>query len=608
MKIYPVFFLYFLQIRYIFSSPYCQDFQNLCNHCNKITNLCSICTIPDILVPDENGGCIGAKKCFSGQNYCTECEENGNLCKKCETNYYKDENGGCTYSEGCEISYNGDCVRCKDNFILIGKENDLKICKSIFIENYKNCKEINYETGFCKTCEENYYLTSGDHRCIKTENCKESIFGNCKLCDQGYYFNKKEDKCVSKTANLFYCKQSLDGNNCEICDDDYYLDENGICVDSDFCSESEYLKCKKCKSGYFLSNNNVCVSTDNCYNGDRFIFICNSCQRGFYLDTKDYKCKSNLEDGPFKYCEKYGNNRCYQCEIGYYLGEDLKCTKSQYCEESENGICKSCINDYYLSLDNICTTVKGCIKTNYEGSCIECEDGFYYDRKNMTCLEMKDQYLNCKYSCGLIDQCCECKDNFYLNNNDSLCYDNTKEDKYIKCSSFDSKKDECTKCQEGYYLGESDNRCSKVDNCNIVENEDKCLECITYYCLDVKNQRCIDNDYLNDMNDKMFISCKRTNKEGTSCEECIEGYKIGENGYCVDIDYCEVKNDNGKCDKCKDIKTVNDLYFCANELFGCLETDKENCLRCDNMENLYQCTQCKEGYSKTTNGFCMKNE
>ena len=68
-------------MRYIFSSPSCKDFENLCKHCNAITNKCSICIYPDILIPDENGGCIGAKKCFSGQNYCIECEENGNLCK-----------------------------------------------------------------------------------------------------------------------------------------------------------------------------------------------------------------------------------------------------------------------------------------------------------------------------------------------------------------------------------------------------------------------------------------------------------------------------------------------------------------------------------------------
>jgi len=69
-----------------------------------------------------------------------------------------------------------------------------------------------------------------------------------------------------------------------------------------------------------------------------------------------------------------------------------------------------------------------------------------------------------------------------------------------------------------------------------------------------------------------------------------------------------VKKDIVKCEKCKEIMSVNDFYFCANELFGCLETDKENCLRCDNMEDLYQCTECKIGYNKNEYGFCKKIE
>ena len=68
------------------------------------------------------------------------------------------------------------------------------------------------------------------------------------------------------------------------------------------------------------------------------------------------------------------------------------------------------------------------------------------------------------------------------------------------------------------------------------------------------------------------------------------------------------KTKMGKCEKCKDIKSLNDFYFCANELFGCLETDKINCLRCDNMEDLYQCSECKEGYTKATYGYCIKSE
>ena len=42
---------------------------------------------------------------------------------------------------------------------------------------------------------------------------------------------------------------------------------------------------------------------------------------------------------------------------------------------------------------------------------------------------MKDQLLNCKYSCYEDpNKCCECKKDFYLFENDNLCYDNTMEE------------------------------------------------------------------------------------------------------------------------------------------------------------------------------------
>ena len=431
-----LFFLFFHLIIIVFSSPSCQERKNFCSHCNFLTNLCAKCEKPGILVPDEKGGCIGAKKCFSGENFCLECDVDGKLCKNCDENYYPDENGGCTYSEGCEISYNGECLKCKDNFILIGRQNELKICRYTLIDYYKNCQEINYETGLCKVCQKDYYLTSGDYKCIKENNCKESIFGNCISCNNGYYYNKKENKCKLKDFDFIYCKQSTDGKTCDLCDDDCYLDQNGICIQTRFCSESENLKCKNCISGYYLADNFVCTTAYNCSIGDTFTSLCSICQVGYYLDTEDYQCKSNLEDGPFKYCNEVKNNICIRCDKNYFLGEDLKCSSTQYCAESENGICLTCKNGYYLGLDKKCIDVEKCIYSSY-GTCMECEDGYYYNRLNKTCSEMKDQFLNCKISCSQDDKCCECKENFYLDKNDSLCYDNNIEGPFLKCSYVD---------------------------------------------------------------------------------------------------------------------------------------------------------------------------
>ena len=585
------------------SKPSCKDSTNFCNHCNILTNLCAKCEKSDILVPDLNGGCIGAQKCFVGQNYCLECDTDGKLCKQCEENYYQDENGGCTYTGGCEISFQGECLKCKNDFILIGKENDIKICKYLLNEDYRNCNKINYETGFCDECKKGYFLTSQNFKCIKIENCKESIFENCISCNQDYYLYKKENKCIRKNVNFRYCKQTIDGENCDICDDGYFLDENGICINTQYCLESENFICKKCKSGYYLSNNNICTITDNCYTADNIISTCIYCKDEYYLDVIDYKCKSNLDD-PYKYCQKGDKNECLKCLPNYYLGEDLKCSFSLYCSESENGECKLFKTGYHLSLNKICTNIEKCIISGID-SCIECEEGYYFNQFNKTCSEMQNQFLNCKFSCVDRNECCECKDNFYLFKNDSLCYDNTKEEAFIKCAIVDKLRENCIKCIEGYYLGKEDQKCSKVEHCKKVENKE-CIECETFYCLDIKKQRCIDNDYLEDINDMKYISCNRTNEEGTTCQQCINSYELNKDGYCVDIDYCEEKKD-GKCIKCKDIISDNNYSFCANEIFGCLESAEDNCLRCDNLDNLYECTECKEGYYKKFKG-CRKSE
>ena len=597
-------FIDFFLIKLIISTPSCKDNTNYCKTCNFITNICQKCENPEIYIPDENGGCVGAKKCVLGKNFCLECELDGSLCKKCEENYYRDENGGCTYSEGCEISYLGECLKCKEGFILVGSKYGFKFCKSLSIENYKKCAKINYETGLCEECEEGYYLTSKDNKCIKTENCKETIFGNCISCNDGYYYYKKEDKCEVKIDNFKYCKQSLDNKTSEICDDDYYLDENGICVETHHCSESEYDTCKKCKKGYYLSSNNICTNIENCDIVHKETSICLYCKKNYYLDKKDYTCKSNGENNHFKYCQEALFNQCIKCENNYYLDEDFKCTNSPNCIESENGVCKTCEKYFHLDLNNICINIDKCIKTN-NGFCIECEDGYYYNKYNGTCLKMHDNFMNCKITCDYGDKCCECKDNFYLYEFDNLCYDNTKEENFIKCAHVNIN-ETCDSCHDGYYLGSEDNKCCKVEKCKIVKNENTCFECEPFYCLDVKKQECVDNDYLEDINNKIYISCNRTNKEGTACEECIEGYEVNEKGFCVDIDYCEEKKD-GKCVKCKDILSKNQYEFCANEIFGCLESAKYNCLQCNNLENLYECTECKEGYKNTILG-CIKTD
>ena len=425
-------FVLFIIIKLIIADPICKKYENYCNKCNPLTNICSKCKL-DILIPDEYGGCIGAKKCTLGYNNCDECDFEGQLCYKCESGYFPDKNGGCSYTDNCKLSYNGECLECDNNFILIGINKEYKRCKYLNSDDLKNCMQINNETGACEVCDEGYFLNTDDKKCIKTEYCRKSIYGICILCNEGYYLNKIENKCILKvdTNFLTHCDISLDGIKCEICDEYSYMSEDGICVLTNYCSESEDEKCTKCINNYFLSKNLICTSTENCIDADKDIGLCNLCDDNYYLDTKDYKCKSNQENNDYKYCKTVINDECTECMSIYKLTQDFKCTISNFCLEAENGNCTLCEKDFHLGLDNICSNISHCIYSDINGECLECEDNYYYNTLYKNC-SSNDFFTNCKTFDGI--KCLECKDNYYLNLNNSICVDNTQEGPFYKCA------------------------------------------------------------------------------------------------------------------------------------------------------------------------------
>ena len=590
-------FIFFIS-KTISLSPSCKSNTNNCYKCNPLTKLCEICNNPEIYSPDEIGGCSGALKCISGKNYCKECDLNGELCKICEDGYIQDENGGCTYTENCKISYKGECLECKKNFIKIGKKGKLLICKSISVEDFLHCRRINFEKGICQDCENDYFLSS-ENKCIKTQNCKESIFGNCISCIDGFYLNKMVDKCEKKHGNFTYCKQSLDNETCDICDNNNYFDQNGICEPYKYCSISINFKCIECIKGYFLTlENNVCTHTENCRIGDKDLGMCTECNDTFYLDGNDYICKTNLEDNEFKHCIKTEEGKCILCESGFFLGEDFKCSFTNYCSESLYGTCLNCLKNYYLGYDNKCTNVEHCIYSSND-YCLECEDGFYFNRRNKTCYEYNSEFNNCKYSCEFAEKCCSCKDQFYLRKNDSLCFDNLSPGPFYKCAESDEYSGTyCVKCIDPYFVGIDDDLCTLVEACAKSENEFRCKECIEFYCLDLKKGICIENDRIENETYKIYFACNYTNEEGTKCEQCLDGYEVGEEGYCIDVERCiERENGNGVCLKCKD-------EYCSNDVYGCVNSHYSNCVRCNNILDLYWCTQCEEGYKINTFGAC----
>ena len=457
--------LIIFELSYINSS--CEAGVNHCLKCNPVTKLCYKCDI-NIYAPDENGECQFIKKCKLGENYCIECEEETNLCQKCFDEYYPDEYGGCSYTDNCEISYKGNCLKCKQNYILIGNANKvdqgIRICKSVNSDELINCEKLDTENGQCQKCQLGYYLSLGDHKCILVDNCYESSFGICKKCNNNYYLDKKENKCIKQDEKFDHCKQTLDGEICYECDDDYYFDNEGNCVDVNFCDKRQgNNKCENCISGYYLSDGGKsCTKTQNCKNGDKEFGICYDCLDNYYFDYKNENCKSNQEENEFKFCKFADNNQCNTCIEGYYLGEDYKCSNTKNCSESNNGTCLICIDNNYLTSENKCSSVEHCnIFNEKDDYCKECDENYYYNFKTRKCLIAEGIFENCKFS---INKCVICNNNYYLNQTDSLCYDNTINNNFFKCLLTNANADSCISCAVGYYLNQENKICTPYNS------------------------------------------------------------------------------------------------------------------------------------------------
>ena len=583
------------------SSHSCEVGKDFCLDCHFITNLCTKCEY-NILVPDEQGGCKGSKKCSSGKNYCSECNEDNILCKECEIGFYLDNNGGCSYTENCEISFNGQCIKCQPDYYLIG--NELKLCKYIELDDFQNCKEINYTSGVCSTCEENYFLNSGDKKCVSTEHCSMSSYGICILCEENYILNKQSDLCEEKSEELLNCKITIDGKKCDECNDGFYFSEEGECVQTNFCQKSENNKCTECKTNYFLSKDrNSCTNEVNCLSGDPETGLCLWCVDNFYLDSSDRKCKSNLEKEELSNCKIASNGVCTTCDRYFYLGEDNKCSISRNCAESEQDLCIVCSDGFYLGKDGKCVNVENCIYSR-NNECIECKDGMYFDRVENICKDTVGNLLNCKYNS--IDEpgkCAICKDDYYLNLADTLCYNNNEQGPFYKCQYTNLNGNLCSQCVGAYHIGREDFKCNLIEGCLQSENENKCLECDRYYVLDTEGN-CVDNYYITDKEKAFYYYCRKLNEEGTGCEECENELNATDAGICYDNVHCE--NKEGEiCTKCQKENPYGYFTFCLNEVLGCVNTFVNNCVRCDNILDLDYCTECEEGYDIDEYGDCV---
>ena len=518
-----------------------------CNKCINRTN-CIKCNDNYFLIDKDTA------KCY---------KENENEINKDE--YFTEDNGASFIKcedvmDNCNKCFNrSQCIKCKEDYYLIGEEKDKCIEKShiedkkYFIDDNNttiyfcnssilNCNECSNKT-FCEKCKDGYFFVGQD----KTKCVNESEL-------------KKENKYIlDKNTNIYYpCLNEI--SNCEKCLNKSYCIK---CKENYFFIKDDRSKCyhEIEKENYFTEDNgtsyydcNTSISQcEKCLNKS----FCIKCHDNFYLLDKNHeRCFSNISLNDY-YTEDGG--------VSYILCKD----KINNCEECLSSVyCTKCEENYFFINNNHST----CVKINEKE-----EKKYFFD-------EDKKTYYTCNSS---ISQCDEC-----------------------------SGKNKCIKCNENYYfIGEDRTKCnndlninkyytedngisyypcnSSIENCNECSNKKNCIKCNDGYFLIGENKaKCyneiknIDNYYTDD-NGTSFKLC---NSSINHCTKCENKFHCNE----CDNNYILVKNNNySKCYKESEIEKEKDKYYTEDNgitYFPC-DTHIINCDKCSNKTN---CIKCKD--------------
>ena len=227
--------------------------------------------------------------------------------------------------------------------------------------------------------------------------------------------------------------------------------------------------------------------------------------------------------------------------------------------------------------NGVCTNEQNCrIGDKDTGLCTECKLGFYLDDINKKCklIEENNDFIYC--SKIRLSSCIQCELNYFLG-------------KDSKCSNtqycIESEKGKCLECQENYFFSE-DGKCTPTENCKIANDniEAPCDQCIDgyylnvryyYKCLKIENETfvnckmahyfgnfcefCVSNYYINrtdhvcyDNTNKKdtFYKCASTDINGNFCTQWEEGYFLGEDGKCSNVEKCKICDDESNCVEC----------------------------------------------------------
>ena len=143
---------------------------------------------------------------------CEVINEQRGICTSCKEGFFlNDKDFKCTQIKNCSTSIYDICTLCKYGFHLNKKNNTCLLSKNHFLF----CKEtIDGET--CESCIDNYYLSEEDKRCVLQIYCLKTKDLACNECIKGYFLAENKgcsytDNCKNADYQTGYCEECIEG-------------------------------------------------------------------------------------------------------------------------------------------------------------------------------------------------------------------------------------------------------------------------------------------------------------------------------------------------------------------------------------------------------------
>ncbi|KAL4472466.1 hypothetical protein ABPG74_018415, partial [Tetrahymena malaccensis] len=241
---------------------------------------------------------------------------------------------------------------------------------------------VDYSSQECIDTGLSPYCTQIDEiskqvKCLKCKYPGQDPSLNCE-CVSKFFFNKQTLQCEACSPNCLACMYTFD--NCL------------KCLQSD-----QSLPTCQCKdTNYFLNENYQCQVCS---------YKCNTCSQHA---SNCLTCSNNRENPPYCSCQqqfKEVNDKCQEINC------DLKCLTCS--QQSSNCVyCKNGRKD-----PPNCECQDGFVE-NSDGSCSQCNQGYYYELKTKSCQQCSIQCVQCVNQSS---NCTVCKSGLIQKKNECQC-------------------------------------------------------------------------------------------------------------------------------------------------------------------------------------------